>query len=346
MRPSIPVKGDHAADMTNTIRIQVPIPYPVKWVNCYYIPGSVPTLIDTGVNTDEALETIKSAIEAHGGKLTDIRRVIATHGHMDHVGLAGRIAEISGAEVFVHQWDTVQWASGPGEPFIGKRLDFRAFFVEAGVPADDIDELIDLILTRYKRMCSPISTESKMEGGTVFEFDEFNLQVIHTPGHSPGSVSLFNESDGAVYTGDSLVPELISNPTIEKTGSGEHKSLVSHQATLERMKSLGAKMVMPGHGTPFEDLETRIQRLQGTHKKRSKQILGILEQSEACSKRHSGITQFCAATKLLGELSGLDIFFGVSSARAHLDALEEQGLAKRFKEGRQYVYRPNGCHRK
>jgi glyoxylase-like metal-dependent hydrolase (beta-lactamase superfamily II) len=327
--------------MTNTIRIQVPIPYPVKWVNCYYFSGSVPTLIDTGVNTDEALKTIKSAIEARDGKLRDIRRIIATHGHMDHVGLAGRIAEISGAEVFVHQWDTVQWAAGQGEQFIGKRLDFRAFFVEAGVPTDDIDELIDLILTRYKRMCSPIPSETVMEDGTVFEFDNFNLQVIHTPGHSPGSVSLFNQSDGALYTGDTLLPELISNPTIEKTGSGEHKSLVSHHATLERIKSLGAKMVMPGHGTPFEDLEARIQRIQGTHSKRSRQIRRILEQSETSSKKHPGITQFVAATKMLGELSGLDIFFGVSSARAHLDALEAQGLATRLKEGRQHVYRPN-----
>lgn len=346
MCPMIPWKGRLVVQMTQTIRIQVPIPYPVKWVNCYYIPGAVSTLIDTGVNTDDGLKTISAAIEAQGGKLSAVRRIIATHGHMDHIGLAGRIAEISGAEVFVHQWDTVQWATGPGEHFIGKRLDFRAFFVEAGVPADEIDKLIDLILTRYKRMCSPISTETLMEDGTVFEFDDLNLQVIHTPGHSPGSVSLFNQSDGTLYTGDTLLPEIISNPTIEKTGSSDHKSLVSHHATLERIKGLGVKMVMPGHGTPFEDLEARIRRIQGHHSKRSKQVLGILEQNEPSSRKHSGMTQFVMATKLLGELSGLDIFFGVSSARAHLDALEEQGLAKRFKEGRVYLYQPNGCLRK
>jgi glyoxylase-like metal-dependent hydrolase (beta-lactamase superfamily II) len=136
------------------------------------------------------------------------------------------------------------------------------------------------------------------------------------------------------------VPEIISNPTIERTGSSEHKSLISHYATLERMKNLGAKMVMPGHGTPFENLEARIQQIQGHHRKRSKQILRILQQSETSSKKHSGITQFVAATKLLGEISGLDTFFGVSSARAHLDALEAQGLATRLKVGRQHVYRP------
>lgn len=342
----IPRKGHFVVQMTHTIRIQVPIPYPVKWVNCYYIPGAVPTLIDTGVNTDDGLKTIKSAIEAQGGKLRDIRRIIATHGHMDHVGLAGRIAEISGAEVFVHQWDTVQWAAGSGEEFIDKRLDFRTFFVEAGVPTDEIDGLIDLVVSRYKRMCSPLSAETMLEDGAVFDFDGFDLQVVHTPGHSPGSVCLFNQTDRSLFTGDTLLPEIISNPTIEKAGSIEHKSLVSHLVSLERIKSLGAKMVLPGHGTPFEDLETRIQRIQGTHRKRSKQILRIIQQSENPRTSHGGITQFMAATMLLGELSGLDIFFGVSAAKGHLDALEGQGLVKRLKEGPQYLYQPNGSLRK
>jgi glyoxylase-like metal-dependent hydrolase (beta-lactamase superfamily II) len=326
--------------MTNIIRIQVPIPYPVKWVNCYYIPGSVPTLIDTGINSDESMKALNSGIEAQGGKLSNLRRIIATHGHMDHIGLAGRIVEISGAEVFVHQWDTVQWAVGPGQAYIEKRQDFRAFFVEAGVPADAIDSLIDLVVTRYKRMCSPLAAETNLEDGAVFEFDDFSLQVIHTPGHSPGSVCLFNQADRSLYTGDTLLPELISNPTVERGGTVELKALVSHRESLQRINSLGAKTVFPGHGTPLKDLEARVQRIQDSHSKRSKQMLRILQQSGSPSKRHPGITQFIAATKLLGEISGLDIFFGVSAAKGHLDALAEQGLASRRKEGPEYVYRP------
>jgi glyoxylase-like metal-dependent hydrolase (beta-lactamase superfamily II) len=328
--------------MTNIIRIQVPIPYPVKWVNCYYIPGSVPTLIDTGINSEESLKALNSAIEAQGGKLSNLRRIIATHGHMDHIGLAGKIAEISGAEVFVHQWDTVQWAVGPGQAYIEKRQDFRAFFVEAGVPAEFIDSLIDLVVTRYKRMCSPLAAETKLEDGAVFEFDDFNLQVIHAPGHSPGSVCLFNPTDPALFTGDTLLPELISNPTVERGGTIEHKALVSHRESLERINGLEVKTVFPGHGTPFKDLAARVQRIQDAHSKRSRQMLRILQQSGSPLKKHAGITQFTAATKLLGEISGLDIFFGVSAAKSHLDALVEQGLASRRKKGPEYVYRPNG----
>jgi glyoxylase-like metal-dependent hydrolase (beta-lactamase superfamily II) len=332
--------------MTNINRIQVPIPYPVKWVNCYYVSGAVPTLIDTGVYTDEALQKIESGIEAQGGKLRDLRRIIATHGHMDHVGLAGSLAEITGAEVFVHEWDTVQWAVGPGQEYIEKRRDFRAFFVEAGVPTDAIDELIDLVVTRYKRMCSPLVAETKLEDGKVFEFDDFNLQVIHTPGHSPGSVCLFNQTDRSLYTGDTLLPEIISNPTVERAGTIEHKALVSHRESLERINSLGVTMVYPGHGNPFADLEGRIKRIQDAHSKRSRQVLRILQQSDSSSKKHAGMTQFIAATKLLGEISGLDIFFGVSAAKSHLDALVEQGLASRLKAGPQYVYRPNESSRR
>ncbi len=328
--------------MSNINRIQVPIPYPVKCVNCYYIPGALPTLIDTGVSTDEGLETIRSAIRALGGRLRDVRRVIVTHSHMDHVGLAGRIAQISGAEVFLHQWDTLQWADGHEGQFSSKQEDFRSFFVEAGIPHELIDELIELILSRYRRRCSPIAAETMMPNGMVFEFDDFELEVIHTPGHSPGSVCLFNGADGSLFSGDTLLPEIISNPTIEKSGAGNHKSLVSHQSTLQLIEGLAVKTVFPGHGTPFENLKARIERIRGHHRRRSNQLLQILEQNEAYPENYTEMTQFMAATKLLGSLSGLDIFFGVSSVRGYLDALEEQGLVTRFKEGSEHVYRPAG----
>jgi hypothetical protein len=53
------------------------------------------------------------------------------------------------------------------------------------------------------------------------------------------------------------------------------------------------------------------------------------------------MTQFMVATQVFGSLSGMDIFYGVSSAKGHLDALEQQGLATRMKKGAQYVYRAN-----
>ncbi len=115
--------------------------------------------------------------------------------------------------------------------------------------------------------------------------------------------------------------------------SGEQQSLVSHQRTLGLVRSLGARIAFPGHGTPFEDLEARIQSIRDHHAGRTKQLLKMLMRHETSAEKGTGMTQFMAATKLYGPLSGLNIFFGVSSASGYLAALEEEGLATRCKEG-------------
>ncbi|MBI4964035.1 MAG: MBL fold metallo-hydrolase [Desulfomonile tiedjei] len=325
--------------MTKITRIQVPIPYPVKWVNCYYIADSVPTLIDTGVNTEEGLETIKSAIEAQRGKLGDLRRIITTHGHMDHIGLTGRIAEISGAEVFVHPWDSIQWVANPDEQLIDIRENYRKFFAEAGIPKDLADELIQVVFARHRGMCNPIAAETPISEGMVFGFDDLELQAIHTPGHSAGSVCLLNRADGTLFTGDTLLTEIFPNPAMRKTGSGGYKSLTEHRASLDRINGLAAKRILPGHGRTFEDLATRIRRIRDQHAKRSKEVHRILAQGEKIAKKKAGMTQFMVATELFGPLSGIEVFYGISATEGHLDALEEQGLAARVKEGSHYCYR-------
>jgi len=324
--------------MTKITRIQVPIPYPVRWVNCYYIADSVPTLIDTGVNTEEGLETIKSAIASQHGRLRDIRRIIITHGHLDHMGLAGRIAAICGAEIFVHPWDSIQWVANPDEKLIRKRENYRDFFAKAGIPKDLTDQLVQLVVTRHRSMCSPIGTETPIKDGMVFEFDDFDLQVIHTPGHSAGSVCLLNRVDGTLFTGDTILPEIYPNPAMQKTGFAGYRSLSSHQESLERIGRLGTKTILPGHGRRFEDLEKRILRIQSQHAKRCKQVLRILSQNGKPSNKQSGMTQFMAATQLFGSLSGIDVFYGISATEGHLDALEEQGLVRRLNEESQYFY--------
>ncbi len=140
----------------------------------------------------------------------------------------------------------------------------------------------------------------------------------------PGSVCLFNRTDGFLFSGDTLMPEIMS---------GEQQSLVSHQRTLKLIQGLGPRIVFPGHGMPFENPEARIQQIRRHHETRTKRILGILGEHAASPGKDTGMTQFMAATKLFGALSGLDIFCGITSARGYLYALEEEGLATRCKEG-------------
>lgn len=320
--------------MTAIHRIEVPIPYPVKWINCYYIEDSTPTLIDTGINLPGSFETIASGIRSHGGDIRDIRRIIATHGHMDHIGLAGRIAEVSSAEVFVHPWETVR-AYRPGGPLEEKRSDFQRFFLEAGVPYDTIPQLIDLIVERNKAFCSPLTRETPLNVSSRFVFDDFVLKAFHTPGHSPGSICLFSEPRGDLFTGDTLVPEVISNPSVECGGNGRGSGFVSiaaHHASLDFIEALPVKRVLPGHGASFRDHVRRVRKIRIYHERRTERVVKLL-------RNHKDyVNQYTVAHELFPELEGWDIFFGVSAARGHLNLLHSQGRVRRRQDGNQFVY--------
>src|SRR4030042_1751775 len=141
--------GEIIEAMMHIRRIEVPIPTPARWVNCYYIEDSAPTLIDTGVNSDEGMDTIGAALADSGRGFTDLSRIIITHGHMDHAGLAGGLADMSRADLFIHPWE-VDTATGPGAELRQRVRVFGEFLLEAGVPDAARAELMELVALRYQ----------------------------------------------------------------------------------------------------------------------------------------------------------------------------------------------------
>ncbi len=315
--------------MAEVTWIQVPIPFPVKWVNCYYIEDSIPTLIDTGINSDEGLQAIRSSVEDQGGSLSNIRRIIVTHGHGDHIGLAGRIVDISDAEVFVHPWDRTSLLAAPGQPLRERSERLDSFLKEAGMPQEEAGHLVETLVQRYDGAFSPLSRQTMLEGDEVFRFDDFDLEVIHTPGHSPGSVALFNRAEGALFSGDSLLEEITFNPATETRAdhsASEYKSLASYRASLDLMDSLPIKKVFPGHGSPFSDVEKTITRLRGHHLDRSKKIVSILKEWKARKHDGKGATKLEVAKELFPSAVGVELFHRLAAVHVHLVDLEDRSL--------------------
>jgi glyoxylase-like metal-dependent hydrolase (beta-lactamase superfamily II) len=316
--------------MTIIHRIEVPIPFPLKTVNCYYIPDSNPTLIDTGVNSTEGLDIIEKNIRSAGGKVSDLKRIILTHGHTDHVGLAGKIASHSRAAVFIHPWDRDK-IPVEGESWLAGRLDmFHGFLAEAGLPGEIGRQILDTISGRFKRLVGSVESISTFNGHAVFDFDDMRLEAIHAPGHSPGSICLYNREDGTLLAGDSLLEKITPNPVVEISPPPEdpgYQSVARYERTLEMLSALAVRTVLPGHGSPFRDHAGVVRQIQRHHRVRRDRVLNLLKSAADQPETNGGLTPYRVALHLFPDIKGVDIFLALSEAMGHLDYLRAKSAA-------------------
>lgn len=145
--------------------------------NSYLIAGKEPTLIDCG--SSAGYSALKRELASFGYQPQDIRRVIATHGHWDHLSAMALLRQQSDAELFMHQADREQVETGD--------WDLTAAFL-------------------YNRPFPPTRVDGELEDGQVLQINDFRFTVYHTPGHSPGSVCLWTEHNGVklLVAGDTL----------------------------------------------------------------------------------------------------------------------------------------------
>jgi glyoxylase-like metal-dependent hydrolase (beta-lactamase superfamily II) len=135
------------------------------------------TLIDTG--HAGSLPRIGRALEEMGRSVDDVRRVICTHGHPDHAGSARAFADL-GVDVLIHPGDAANLDIG---------------FVDA-VRRPSRGRI-------FAAMTPPLQSFTPLVDGAVLPVLG-GLEVVHTPGHTPGSVCLFAEREGMLFVGDTL----------------------------------------------------------------------------------------------------------------------------------------------
>lgn len=301
------------------VTISLPTPYPVGAVNAYLLPGPPVTLVDCGPKTDEALEALRGGLARSGVGLGQIERLLITHGHIDHFGLAATVAAESGAVVCAHRADLPKLAGDRAfvEPM-------RALVSGAGFPASVAEALLE-VLRRYRGQFDPITPACLLNDGDLIPLADGALEVMHTPGHAQGHICL--RDGGALISGDLLLEEISPNPLVEFNGSGQRiRTLPALLRSLQRIAALEPAITYPGHGDPIPEPAWRARELLLHHEARKERLAQMLA-GRAWTLRE-------IAAEWFPGLSPANLILGLSEVLGHLDLIEEAGhLAVEHRDG-------------
>jgi glyoxylase-like metal-dependent hydrolase (beta-lactamase superfamily II) len=312
------------------VPIIVPTPFYVGPVNCYLIAEDPVTLIDTGPKTKEAVEALREGLRRAGFRVSDLRRIVLTHAHEDHCGLARTLRdEAKDSEVLVHGWETGHRAS---------RLEYeehRELLARAGVPDEEILAMRRMYegLRAYADSLED-NQYTELKDEMEIEFATGSLRVVHTPGHTPGSCSFLREADRTIIAGDCVLKRITPNPILSPDPIDPSKrfhSLAEYLVSLARIRSLSPTLVHGGHGGDVTDFEELFNRYLRAVQERQMEVIRLIPKS--------GATAWDIARELFPGTDDVHRFLAVSESVAHLDLAHSEGkLAVEIADGRE-VYR-------
>lgn len=312
--------------------VRMPLPFALNHINLYLCRDRIRgedcwTLVDCGICSDEtkALWERIFADTAHGLEGLPIRRVLCTHGHPDHIGLAHWI---------VPRFDAMLWITH-GEVSITRFFsktsstgesveDTIRFFHTNGIEDQTVLEAIRRRNSKYfsglvpdvPRQFHRLRTDEPVEiGGRVY-------QVIIGTGHSPEHASLYCERDGILFSGDMVLPRISTNVSVWES-EPESDPVNWYLRSLDDYRNCRHDTrVLPSHGRPFHKLHRRIEQQREHHAER----LTIVH--KACEEKPMSANEVIPA--LFGRTFDVhQTTFALGEALAHLHALWYRGQLER-----------------
>ncbi|MBI4308144.1 MAG: MBL fold metallo-hydrolase [Chloroflexi bacterium] len=278
------------------------------------------TMIDSGGNTPEGLEALDTQFHAAGAQWEDVRDLIVTHFHADHLGLASAVRERSKAKLIMHELDAPsallkRWAGS---------LDERAnalvdALVAQGMPRDAVQQMGPP--ARMQAILNMADADVLVNGNHVLRRDGVELHILWTPGHTPGHISVYYPAQKLLFSGDHLLPRITPNiPYFPIVGGNP---LGDYLRSLDKLESVSVDWVLPPHEGTFRNLQKRLAELRRHHDRRLRETLAAVRDGPRTAWQIASKIRWRVGT--WAEMASRTRQFALMETLAHIRHLVEQG---------------------
>jgi glyoxylase-like metal-dependent hydrolase (beta-lactamase superfamily II) len=301
--------------------LRLPLPGALRHINVWLLDdGDGCTLVDTGMNLPDVRAAWQGPLAAVlAGR--PLRRIICTHHHPDHAGLAAWLAERHGARVWMTapEHDLLVRAYGERQDPAVRAARFAAFERD-GLAVDEGNRGV-LAGAGYLSVMSGLPADvGLLQAGQVLEAGGIAWSLLELRGHTDGQLLLHAPAEGLLIAGDQVLPKISSNIGIypERRDLNPLQSYLDSFAVLDELAP--EPWVLPSHGEPFQGLRARLDVLRGHHRARLEALLALCR---------SPVTAAEAATGLYrGAIDPLNRMLALGETLAHLALLEAGGRVR------------------
>lgn len=255
---------------------RIPLPFKLDHVNVWLVEDECGwALFDCGIDSEPVREIWSQLLSSLPGS-RPITRIIATHGHTDHVGCAGYLVDRLGVPFAATR---IEWLSAQTRPEmdgVGTDSDNESFLLSHGCPLSEIPlmrEEADAIW-RYLGPMPPAFAE--LHGGDTLRIGARLFRVMVQGGHADAHAVFHCPEDGLLLVGDQVLARI--SPVVAVLGRhAVQDPLGQYLASLEALAAIPADtLVLPGHGAPFSNLRARIEQLKSHHADRLSELEQLL----------------------------------------------------------------------